>query len=104
MTDDYKPMSAEFLKARGRCCQSSCLHCPYGFTLKRFGLQFEALDESFVEFGPLGKDENYHRVFLKGTVCAIIKVNRLFVLDIRYEVGFENQGLVKEVIESYFFY
>lgn len=33
-----------FLKKRGSCCKTSCLHCPYGFTLKKEGLQFEDLN------------------------------------------------------------
>ncbi len=36
---DYKPMSAQELLARKRCCKSSCLHCPYGHTIKTLGLE-----------------------------------------------------------------
>jgi len=38
--------TSHFLRKRGSCCKTSCLHCPYGFTLKKEGLQFEAIDES----------------------------------------------------------
>ena len=30
----YEPLSREFLLARGHCCKSGCLNCPYGFKKK----------------------------------------------------------------------
>ncbi len=27
-------MTEHYLLKQGRCCQSGCLHCPYGFTKK----------------------------------------------------------------------
>lgn len=27
--------TSHFLKKKGRCCKSSCLHCPYGHTLEK---------------------------------------------------------------------
>jgi hypothetical protein len=42
--------TSRFLLNRKTCCKTSCLHCPYGFTLKKEGLQFEPLtDENFSE-------------------------------------------------------
>jgi hypothetical protein len=38
--------TAQYLKNRGSCCKSTCLHCPYGFTLEQFSLQFKALDKN----------------------------------------------------------
>ena len=39
-----------FLKNRGTCCKTKCLHCPYEFTLEKLGLQFESLtDERIAE-------------------------------------------------------
>jgi len=37
--DDFKPMSAQALLDRKRCCKSACLHCPYGHTIKTLGLE-----------------------------------------------------------------
>ncbi len=45
MTQEFKPMSAEVLKERGRCCKSACLHCPYGHTLKTQGLELKNVQE-----------------------------------------------------------
>ncbi|EQC47463.1 DUF5522 domain-containing protein [Bacteriovorax sp. Seq25_V] len=38
--------TSHFLRKRGSCCKTSCLHCPYGFTVKKEGLQFEVVDDS----------------------------------------------------------
>ncbi|ATH07162.1 hypothetical protein BIY24_04175 [Halobacteriovorax marinus] len=35
--------TSQFLKNRGSCCKTSCLHCPYNFTLNKHGLEFEQL-------------------------------------------------------------
>ena len=35
--------TAQFLKNRGSCCKTNCLHCPYGTTLKNFPLTFEPI-------------------------------------------------------------
>ncbi len=32
--------TSQFLKNRGSCCKTNCLHCPYGTTLSNFGLEF----------------------------------------------------------------
>ncbi|MFG1481739.1 DUF5522 domain-containing protein [Halobacteriovorax sp. HFRX-2_2] len=31
--------TSQFLKNRGSCCKTACLHCPYGFTLNKHGIQ-----------------------------------------------------------------
>lgn len=36
--------TSQFLKNRGSCCKTSCLHCPYNFTLTKHGLEFKELD------------------------------------------------------------
>lgn len=38
--------TSKFLKNRGSCCKTSCLHCPYGFTLKKEGLEIKKVDPS----------------------------------------------------------
>jgi hypothetical protein len=37
--------TAQFLKNRGSCCRTNCLHCPYGTTLNSFGLEFKQVDQ-----------------------------------------------------------
>ena len=89
-------MTSQQLKARKHCCKSGCLHCPYGFTLKKFGLTFEKVAD-------LNDKESVHNVFLKGELCAIIKVDQIRILELQHVDGFEDQGLFKEMIESYFY-
>lgn len=31
--------TSQFLRNRGTCCKTNCLHCPYGTTLKNLGLE-----------------------------------------------------------------
>ncbi|MCF8060077.1 MAG: hypothetical protein K9K67_12320 [Bacteriovoracaceae bacterium] len=38
--------TAQFLKNRGSCCKTNCLHCPYGTTLKSFGLEFKRVGQN----------------------------------------------------------
>ena len=56
--------TSTFLKNRGSCCKTCCRHCPYGFTLKKRGLQFcdydpalKALAESFLDARGGGEGE-----------------------------------------------
>lgn len=35
--------TSQFLKNRGSCCKTNCLHCPYGTTLRNLGLEFHQL-------------------------------------------------------------
>ncbi len=42
--------TSRFLKNRGSCCKTTCLHCPYGFTLEKEGLTLVPIeDENFSE-------------------------------------------------------
>jgi hypothetical protein len=106
-------MPARSLKARGRCCKNSCIHCPFGHTLKQHGLKFLKLEEKnlsriqkltagsidFTQF-PLS---DYQIVLLKGFICAVVRVDKLFVKEFYLMPDFVDQGLSKEVIESYYF-
>lgn len=38
--------TSQFLKNRGTCCKTSCLHCPYGFTLKNNEIEFSEISLS----------------------------------------------------------
>ena len=33
--------TSQYYRNRGTCCRSNCLHCPFGTTLKNYGLQLE---------------------------------------------------------------
>ena len=35
--------TSTYLLNRGTCCKSSCLHCPYGYTLKSFSIKIVQL-------------------------------------------------------------
>ena len=43
--DGHDVKTSQFLRNRGTCCKTSCLHCPYGFTLQKEGLQFHPINE-----------------------------------------------------------
>ncbi|EQC48703.1 hypothetical protein M899_1011 [Bacteriovorax sp. BSW11_IV] len=35
--------TSAYLKKRGTCCKTNCLHCPYGFTLKNFSIEIQEI-------------------------------------------------------------
>ena len=109
-----RAMSGRSLSAKKTCCRTGCLHCPYGFTLKQYGLHFLELKEEHLpklepQFEQLDINDvkqhldEYRWVTLKGYACALIRVDKLFVTELYLLEGFEEQGLVKELIESYYF-
>lgn len=107
-------MPAKSLKARGRCCKNACVHCPFGFTMKKFGLKFVELNERNLDSVEKRFPQNinlkdftlmdYKLVTLKDFVCALIRVDKLFVREFYLLDDFVEQGISKEVIESYYFY
>ncbi len=105
-----------YLKNRGTCCKSACLHCPYGFTTKKLGVQFaqvlpeeESKMNQFISESGMSIDLNLfpaeHRqwVILKDQVCGLIFKNHIVVKHLILGQHFQNQGLSKELIESYYF-
>ena len=115
--EGYTVFTSQFLKNRGTCCKSACLHCPFGYTLKKLGLQFReatSSDEAEIQriIGESGAPAVEWKTFLpgniqfmelKGTVCGIMLKNHIVVKHIYLLPFFQNQGLTKEMIESYFF-
>lgn len=110
-------MKSETLIKRGHCCKSACIHCPYGFTLKRFGLKFLSIDETNKSlYNDLEKQidmkldlesysaNDYKLLTLKNFVIGLIRVDHLFVREFEILPSFKNQGISKELIESYYFY
>jgi hypothetical protein len=109
--------TAQFLKNRGTCCRSACMHCPYGFTLKKHRLQFQAAEEqhfalleeilqqaggsavNWREYWP----EHVHLILLKEKVCGFMLKNNLVLKHVFLLPHFQHQELSKELIESYYF-
>ena len=111
--ENYKAIPAQVLKNKKSCCKSGCLHCPYGYTLKKFGLQFEDLKENYTL--PSGLEDfkidleqyelkDYKFILLKEHTCGIMRKDKLFVREIKLLPDFNDQGLDKALIESYYFY
>lgn len=106
-------MPAQTLRARNHCCRNRCIHCPYGFTLKTFGLNFVKITERYLDVahkisaGQMDLEkysvDDYRIVTLKGFYIAVIRVDHLFVREYYLLPDFSDQGLTKEVVESYFF-
>jgi hypothetical protein len=109
--------TSKFLKNRGTCCKSACLHCPFGYTLKKCGLQFREYTQNDAELiqgilsdaGQPAFDwapfppEHIRFIEIKGTTCGFILKNHIVVKHFFLKKPFLNQGLSKELIESYFF-
>ena len=41
--------TSTYLLNRGTCCKSSCLHCPYGYTLKSFSIKIVPIEEEHIK-------------------------------------------------------
>jgi hypothetical protein len=110
--------TSQFLKNRGTCCKTACLHCPYGFTLKKNGLTFKEVQENdfpLVEAiinesgkmdGPDWKTfwpENIRLILLKDQVCGLFLKNHIVIKHLYLKPHFTNQDLSREMVESYFF-
>ena len=144
--------TSEYHRKRGSCCKSKCLHCPFGTTIKAYGLSFENVtvenekvaqeildhhkgEEGKAEVNPvdtftsdlfqkafggskkkqpeksvftMGKEDydQFKFILLKGSVCGLFKkkvvgniegVKECFLLP-----EFSNQGLTKDLIESFY--
>lgn len=115
--EGFTVFTSQFLKNRGTCCKSACLHCPFGYTLKKCGVQFkdlgpdefdkveallaEAAEASFdwKQFTP----ENVKWVMLKEQIAGILFKNHIVVKKLVLRPHFQNQGLSKEMVESHYF-
>lgn len=115
--DGNTVFTSHYLKNRGTCCKTTCLHCPYGFTLKRLGMSFkEALptdaelidslvkksktpDLNWREFDP----SNVQIILVKENVCGVALKTKLQIKHVFLKEHFQHQGLSLELIESYYF-
>ena len=42
--------TSAYLKKRGTCCKTNCLHCPYGFTLKNYAIELMEIKPKYIQF------------------------------------------------------
>lgn len=115
-SEGFTVFKSKYHRNRGNCCKSSCLHCPFGFTLKKCGLQFIKVTETdysqveemlsvsgevpdWKNFLP----ENIFFVSIKNTICGIMFKNHIVVKKLILLPEFQDQGLSRELVESYFF-
>ena len=123
--DGYTVMTSSFLKKRGSCCKSSCLHCPYGFTLRKPGLKLEALpnnpEQEVIDLynqiygsqtiannllgSAFGKEKNadlkeFTYLSLKGTFCGLALIQNNQVHKLILKEHFNDQGITKAFIEG----
>lgn len=115
--EGYTVFTSQYLKNKGTCCKSACLHCPYGFTLKKHGLTFrEVKEEDFsqieamlqesdqlaVDWKSFGTD-NIRFILIKDTVCGFLLKNHIQIKHLILKPYFRDQGLSKEMVEAYLF-
>lgn len=115
--EGHTVFTTKFLKNRGTCCKTACLHCPYGFTLKKHGLEFIAPTEAenelvdniiteskanAVDWKPFFPD-NILFIKFKGVVCGVLLKNHIVIKHLYLKPHFQNQNLSKEMVESYLF-
>jgi hypothetical protein len=115
--EGHTVFTSQFLKNRGTCCKTACLHCPYGFTLKKLGLKFQEATEAdstqieniLQEAGGTSVDwkaflpSNLCFIILKDEICGLMLKNHIVVKHLFLKPHFKNQGLSKEMVESYYF-
>ncbi len=114
--EGYTVFTSKYLKNKGTCCKSACLHCPYGYTLKKHGMEFTApvegdtdlIEEILSEASGTADwksflPENILLIKIKGTVCGFLLKNHIVVKNVFLRTHFQNQDLSKELIESYLF-
>lgn len=114
--EGYTVFTSQYLKNKGTCCKSACLHCPYGFTLKKHGLQFQEIkEEDFpeveailnqsnqaVDYKPFWP-ENIRFILIKNTICGVLLKNHIQIKHLYLRPYFQDQGLSKEMVEAYLF-
>jgi hypothetical protein len=130
LPDGRSVFTTEFLKNRGNCCKSSCLHCPYGFTLDSFGIKFqETLDREFINkvLKDNGEGQDYTSRMLqqnlgnkkafdlskysddeimilemKSTLCGFVIIENNEMTQMFLEVHFKNQGITLDKVKEFF--
>lgn len=110
--DGFLVFTSEYLKKRGHCCKSLCLHCPYGFTIKKLGFEFSIYkeDQLLLEQCGVSADalcgflpQDILIIGLKGVQCGLLTKDHIRVKKIFLKEEFKDQGISLELIESYLF-
>ena len=114
--EGFTVFTSHYLKNKGTCCKSACLHCPYGFTFKKLGIQFKDISEqelslveeilaensSSLEWKTFWPD-NAKFVLVKEKVAGLILKNHIVVKHLLLRPHFQHQNISKELVESYYF-
>jgi len=108
--------TSAYLRARKTCCKTACLHCPYGHTLKKHGLQFtdwtpERAAEAQAVLAEAGEQvdlapflpDNVKFIEIKGHVCGLLTKNHIVVKKLVLLPHFRDQDISREMVESYLF-
>lgn len=111
--------TSQFLRNRKTCCKSACLHCPYGYTLKKFPIQKHKINENNLQearklfesffstttqsllasaFNEKKKQfvpDNFQLLTLKNTICGLLSLRdkKLYLKE-----HFCDQGITLESI------
>jgi len=115
--EGHTVFTSQFLRNKGTCCKSACLHCPYGYTLKKHGLEFkEVKEEDFPQIETMleesGKPkvdwkyfwpENIKVVTIKDKPCGFLLKNHIVIKHLYLMPHFQDQDLSKEMVEAYLF-
>ena len=115
-SEGFLVFTSDYLRNKGTCCRSACLHCPYGFTVKKHGFQFrdfkeedKSLLETMLIESKSDEDwktfnyENIKFIFLKNQLCGVLFKNHIVIKHLILKPQFKDQGLSKELIEAYLF-
>lgn len=115
--EGFTVFTSQFHKNRGTCCKSACIHCPYGYTIKKHGIEFKAFgpqdeqiiqeileeaNQSSLEWKSFLPD-NILLILIKGVVAGFILKNHIVVKKLVLKKHFEDQGISRELVESYLF-
>jgi hypothetical protein len=115
--EGFTVFTSQYLKNRGTCCKSACIHCPFGYTVKKHGLQFaEILEEDFLQIETILNESNQvdfdwksywpqdiRFILLKGNICGFFVKNKIVIKSLFLKPHFQQQNLSRELIEAYFF-
>ncbi len=109
--EGYTVFTSKFLKNRGTCCKAACLHCPYGFTVKKLGIQFaDITEEHFAEVDALSNMEwksfypdNAKLIIIKDVVAGVLFKNHIVIKHFFLKKHFQNMSLSRELLEAYLF-
>ena len=109
--EGYTVFTSKFLKNRGTCCKSACLHCPFGYTIKKHGIEFADIAETqFSEIDSLTQmdwksfyPENAKVLLIKGVFAGVLLKNHIQIKYLFLRPYFEGQNITKELVEAYLF-